>query len=166
MVEIVKKILGIVLAIGIILSSAGVTILNHICKEEQKIFVSIEEFYESKCQHHSHNFGCCDVDYSQTCSHPSEPKSIPTINSNDNCCSDTKIFSKIDIATNEKNLKKFTEKFKLSLRIEYIKSSITNYFKLKYEQVQVKIINPIQKIVRFIQLITHFILPTNSETLH
>lgn len=165
MIELLRKILSVVLTSGIILSSVGFTILNHFCKLEQTNFVSVEEFYKTKCNHSESHSSCCENLHDTCCSTPGTFENEPGFKSFDDCCTDKKFFSKIEVATSEKSLKKFSDSFIISLKIDYIKKLLKDSFNQKYEQLKINIINPIKKIIKLIQIISNHTHLEKSEAL-
>lgn len=165
MLTLIRKIFCVILSVGIILSSAGFTILNHFCKLEQSNYVSVEEFFKSKCNHFENHKSCCELSH-QSCCFPKESTGDTySYKSFDNCCTDQKYFSKIEVATNEKNLKKFTDVYKVTIKVDYVKNLIKDNLNQKYEQFKINVINPVQRLIRLIHIISNFVSSEKSEAL-
>jgi hypothetical protein len=166
MMGIIKKVTVVILTIAIVLSSIGLTIINHICKTEQKVYSTLEEFQNnSKCSHTSKADECCDYQNVTCCSNNALPTNELSYNSGNNCCSDIKFFQKVDISSSERNLKKFSESFVITQKIEYVKESVVSYFQNKFETVKLKIFEPVKKIIKYIKLNTNLLSTPREEAL-
>lgn len=161
MVRIFKKVLSLILSVTIVASSAGVTMLNHFCKEEQKVFIGVEGIYHNKCSHHNELPSCCEHQSLNDESTQKNTTNKHKIKPYDDCCQDQKIIQKIIIYSSERNWQKVLDLIRNYVSIEYIKVSISEYLDRKIEVIETKILNPIKKIIRFIRTLTRIV--TSSE---
>lgn len=161
-----KKIVSVFLVLTIVLSSIGLTVVHHICNIENNVYTGIEEIGKQSSCHNDSSIDVCPNCQSQSCCND---KSATTqglsIENGYKCCSDVKYFGQVEIATNEKSLKKFSERIVFVKKVDYVKEYITKYFAEKVEQIKIKIIDPIRKIIKFIHLLTNLFTPSGEEAL-
>ncbi|MEJ5285989.1 MAG: hypothetical protein CH6_4105 [Candidatus Kapaibacterium sp.] len=165
MILLLRKIVGTLLVISIVLSSIGLTIVNHICNFEQTVYVGVEEFNKKVNCHHNSDDEFCSKCQNLSCCGVSSNSSNPAFKNNEECCVDSKFFNKIEVISNEKNLKKFSESFIIEQKVYYIKQSVTDYFSQKIEQIRINIINPVRKLITFIHLVTNIFNSPKEEAL-
>jgi hypothetical protein len=163
-----KKIFLILLSISIVISSAGITIINHICKEENRITSGFTQTdcSETSCEHKD----CCCVSTNKN-PQPKQPlKNLPnnwlSYKSLDDCCEKTSFSKSVPIISSENSLKKFSEIYKPSFKIEYIQKRISDYILQKVQNIEEKIITPVRKLIKLIRLITTFASNTEFDSLH
>jgi hypothetical protein len=161
MKQMIKKIFVSILSIGIVLSSTGITIISHICKQEQKVVTSVQRFDKSTCQHDSNGSSCCCNEAESCCNenfvvNPSQTdnshNAILNLKNAQDCCKEIKTYNKLEVVSNENTLKKFVEQYKPTFSVEYFKNLTENYLVQQFEKIETKFINPTKKIIRLIQL--------------
>ncbi len=165
MIRFFKKVIGVLLSITILASSAGITILNHFCKEEQRVFVGVEGVYHNICLHHNEVPSCCEVQSSNHKAEQATKWNRIELKPYDDCCQEQRIIQKVIIFGSERNWQKIFESFKSYLTIEYIKETVSENLGNKLELLETKVINPIKKIIRFIRILTRSISNNDKSAL-
>ncbi len=165
MTKLLKKVASLILSVGIVLSSSGLTILNHFCTEQQRAFVSVEGIYYNICAHHETLHSCCNSESKSECHSTENNKPELSIKSTDDCCKDEKIFGKIDLLFYEKKSKKIGENIKITQKIEFVKGIVSKYINQKIGSVETNVINPINKIIRYIRIISNLLNPSDKSAL-
>ncbi len=166
MIKLIKKIFVSILTLSIIVSSAGITIINHICRERN---INLTGFNKIDCcEIASKDTNSCCSEKAKSCclnhskqNNSADDKDI-SFKSLDNCCSNLKFSKNVNIVSNENNLKKFSEEFKSNLNVEYVKDLVSEYFNQKIKIFEEKVTTPIKKIIIFIRIITS--LFSSSDT--
>ncbi|MFN3305829.1 MAG: hypothetical protein ACK42Z_01445 [Candidatus Kapaibacteriota bacterium] len=165
MIRLLKKVLGVILSVTIVASSAGVTVLNHFCQEEQRVYVGVEGVYHNVCLHHNEVPSCCESQSSTHKTNQATKSNEIKLKAYDDCCLDQRIIQKVLIFASERNWQKILESFQGYLTIEYIKETISVYFGSKLELLETRVINPIKKIVRYIRILTRSINSDDKSAL-
>lgn len=166
MVKLFKKLIGLLLVVTIVFSSIGLTIVNHICKIENEVYTGIEEVGKYSTCHNDGSANVCNSCQSQSCC--TEKGGIPkgiTIKDGSQCCYDIKHYSKVEVVSNEKSLKKFSGISPFVQKVNYVKESIDQYFTEKTEKIKIIIIDPIRKIIKFIRFCSKVFTPSGEEAL-
>lgn len=169
MKKLLKKIFIIILSFSILLSSAGITIFNHICKEENLILTKLSKTECNETSSEQSNCCCCCT--SQTTPTNQKPNSNSTYNTTSyqslsNCCENITFSKSVPVVSNENYLKKLSENYKPNLKIEYIKNVLSDFVSQKIQTVQDNLINPIRKLIKLIRLITAYSTNPDFDSLH
>lgn len=165
MLILVKKIFVSILTLLIIVSSTGITIINHICKKKN---ISLTGFSKVACKEvfTKETNSCCEKSNTCVLNHSKQRNSLDNgfisfLNS-DSCCSNLEFSKKVNIISKENNLKKFSVEFQPNLKVEYIKDLISEYFNQKIKFFEEKVTTPIKRIIILIRIITS--LFSSSDT--
>ncbi len=168
MIKLVKKIFVSILTLSIIVSSAGVTIINHICKEKNIYLTGLSKVdcNEVFTQETS---SCCGKSSTNDSCHSKQRNSgddgeVSFLNLG-NCCSNLEFSKKVIINSKENNLKKFTLEFKHNQKVEYVKDLISEYLNQKIKFFEEKVTTPIKKIIILIRIIASLFSSSDSVPL-
>ncbi|MCX7879737.1 MAG: hypothetical protein N2517_03660 [Ignavibacteria bacterium] len=167
--KLIKIFVSYILIFCVLVGSSGITILSHLCKQENEVYVSFLSFpnCNEECRTYiDENFlppsekdnSCCENhdDFS------SSFLSSIVLKEYSNCCENSKFSPKLNIYAIDKTFQRIVEILKFQIKVEFLKFRFTDNLKKVDTYFSNFIVLPIRKLIVFLH---HFGLFNENSNL-